>query len=209
MPHTSDILWRNTSNTLTIWFMYGSTISSRQVPATTSGQVVSPGQDWQIQGTGDFNGDGLTDVLWRNTDGTVLVWTMSGATILSQLALATPDGQVVRPGSDWQIQGTGDFNADGQSDILWRNTNGTVQLWLISGNTILSRPNLPVVPGSDWQIQGTGDFNANGTTDILWRNAGGAVAIWSISGGALASQLFPYLVTDSSWQIKGVGMFDP
>jgi hypothetical protein len=38
---------------------------------------------WHIEGTGDFNGDGKADILWRHDDGTVGTWHMNGATVLS------------------------------------------------------------------------------------------------------------------------------
>ena len=30
----------------------------------------NPGPSWQIRGTGDFNGDGRSDILWQGSDGT-------------------------------------------------------------------------------------------------------------------------------------------
>ena len=29
----------------------------------------NPGPSWQVKGTGDFNGDGKSDILWQNNDG--------------------------------------------------------------------------------------------------------------------------------------------
>jgi hypothetical protein len=78
---------------------------------------------------------------------------MSGSTILAQPGLSTV------PGPDWHIQGTGDFDGDGKTDILWRNDGGTVLVWFMSGSTILAQPGLSTVPGPDWHIQGTGDFD--------------------------------------------------
>jgi hypothetical protein len=42
-----------------------------------------PGQ-WSIQLTGDFNGDGMSDILWQDTSGNVAIWQMNGVTVLNQ-----------------------------------------------------------------------------------------------------------------------------
>jgi hypothetical protein len=55
--------------------------------------------------------------------------------------------------TSWIIAETGDFNGDGFSDILWRNANGDVAIWLINGTQILSAPDVGNVPMS-WTIQG-------------------------------------------------------
>ena len=53
----------------------------------------------------------------------------------------------------WTIQETGDFNGDGMSDILWRNTDGDVAIWLMNGLTPISQTDIGNVPTS-WTIQG-------------------------------------------------------
>jgi hypothetical protein len=58
----------------------------------------------------------------------------------------------------WVVVGTGDFNGDGKSDILWRNSNGDVGIWLMNGTQTLSQPvDLGNVP-TNWAVQGA---NAN------------------------------------------------
>ena len=106
-----------------------------------------------------------------------------------------------------EIQGTGDFNGDGKSDVLWRNVNGTVAIWFMNNGSIQSQVYASVVPGNDWQIKGTGDFNADGKADILWRNNDGTVAIWLMNGGAITVQAYPG-VPGNDWQIQGTGDFD-
>ena len=70
-----------------------------------------------INGVGDFDGDGKSDILWRNTTtGDVGLWELNGASI----ALATNIANGVA--SNWVINGVGDVNGDGKSDIIWRNT---------------------------------------------------------------------------------------
>ena len=37
------------------------------------------------------------------------------------------------PGASWKAVGTGDFNDDGHSDILWQNANGQAAIWEMNG----------------------------------------------------------------------------
>jgi hypothetical protein len=46
--------------------------------------VANVPRTWTIVGTGDFNGDGRSDILWRDTSGNVAIWEMNGTTILNQ-----------------------------------------------------------------------------------------------------------------------------
>ena len=190
---TSDILWRNTtSGEVYLWLMNGTTIASQ-------GEVgaVSPSSGWNIVGVGDFNGDGKADILWQNsTSGEVYIWLMSGTTIASQGTPAT-----VSPSSGWSIAGAGDFDGNGTSDILWRNTtSGEVYIWLMNGTTITSRGS-PGTVSSAWSIQGVGDYNGDGKADVLWRNTSGEVYVWEMDGLTIASQGSPGTAS-SPWQIS-------
>jgi hypothetical protein len=98
----------------------------------------------------DFNGDGKTDILWRNkSTGQNVVWLMNGTTYSSYAELL----QVAD--TNWQIVGTGDFNADGKTDILWRNkTTGQNVVWLMNGITYSSYTELLQVTDTNWEIVG-------------------------------------------------------
>ena len=39
---------------------------------------------WSLLLTGDFNGDGMSDILWQDTSQNVAIWEMSGTTVLNQ-----------------------------------------------------------------------------------------------------------------------------
>jgi FG-GAP repeat len=57
--------------------------------------------------------------------------------------------------SNWSIALTGDFNGDGKTDILWRDSStGTVVIWFMNGVQVASTASLGAV-GTDWTIQGT------------------------------------------------------
>ena len=52
----------------------------------------------------------------------------------------------------WVVAGTGDFNGDGKSDILWRNTvTGETYIYLMDGLTLLPGGYLPTVV-TDWIV---------------------------------------------------------
>jgi hypothetical protein len=47
--------------------------------------------------------------------------------------------------------GTGDFNGDGQSDILSQNDDGHVAIWGMNGTRIIGSSNI-ANPGPTWRI---------------------------------------------------------
>ena len=90
-------------------------------------------------GIGDFNGDGVPDILWRDTSaGTVAIWFLnSSGTVQSTASVG-----VVPTGTTWTIVETGDFNGDGMSDILWIDGSGNVAIWFMNGATVASTAGL-------------------------------------------------------------------
>ena len=90
------------------------------------GQV---GTEWHVESTGDFTGDGIGDVVWRNLNGDVMTWQMNGP----QIGQATIVGNV---GNEWHMQGTGDLDGNGGADLVWRNDAGVLMLWTMSGTNI-------------------------------------------------------------------------
>ncbi|WP_295530708.1 FG-GAP-like repeat-containing protein [Novosphingobium sp. Chol11] len=151
---------------------------------------------WLQSVRNDFNGDGRSDVLWRNDNGFLSQWlgTASGG--------FTDNGTLVNQfvPSAWKIQDAADFNGDGFADVLWRNDNGQLSQWLGSATGRLIDNGAVVnqfVPNA-WKIQGTGDFNGDGRADIMWRNDNGQLSEWIgtanggfIDNGAVVNQFVP------------------
>ena len=97
--------------------------------------------------------------------GEVYIWLMNGATITST---GTPGS----PTSDWSIAGVGDFDGNGTSDILWKNsTTGQVYIWFMNGTTYSSSASVSYVSLRTGAIEGVGDYDGSGRAGILWRNS--------------------------------------
>ncbi|MBR1123495.1 FG-GAP repeat protein [Bradyrhizobium lablabi] len=147
----------------------------------------------------DFNGDGKSDIVWRNDAGVGQIWDMDGATILDANSL----GGVP---TNWNVAGTGDFNGDGKADLLWRNDAGVTQIWNMDDGAIASTRSLGVIP-TNWNVLGAGDFNGDGQADLLWRNDNGTVQMWDMNDGAIVGA-HNLGVIPAAWKLAGTGDFN-
>ena len=133
---------------------------------------------------GDFNGDGLTDLLWWDPDtNRITIWFMDGGSVKE---VSEPlEGLDI---SQWLLIGAGDLNGDGVSDILWWNPEtGEVLFWYPPSNPgetprstfqVISTPCAETMSGN-MVLSYLGDIDGDGRDDILWRDyAGGEVTLW-------------------------------
>jgi hypothetical protein len=153
----ADMLWRQSSSqTLTLWQMNNAVVSQSSA-ITYNGGAVAPDSSWTVAGVGDFDGDGHVDVLWRQAaTGLLAEWLMNGSTITAAAAptFHSVQGQAISPDSSWSIVEFGDFNNDGNTDMLWRqNTTGALSEWLMNGTTITASNAVGVTPDGSWQVQ--------------------------------------------------------
>jgi len=195
----SDVLWRNSlTGENYLYPMSGTAILAAEGFLRTVADL-----NWQIVGSGDFDGDGKTDVLWRNAaTGQNYVYFMDGRTIKpSEGFLRTVDDL------SWKVAGVGDFDGDGKADILWRNdATGDTYIYLMDGRTIKGEGFLRTVADPSWQIAGVGDFDGDGKADVLWRNASsGQNYLYPLDGLTIKpSEGFIRTVPPASgWQVVG------
>jgi len=141
----ADVLWRNSSSGENyVYLMNGTSIAGEGYLRTVADQ------NWHVVGVADFDGDGRSDILWRNSStGDNYMYPMAGLTILAT------EGYI-RSVSDqnWRVEGVADFNGDGRSDILWRNSStGENYMYPMAGLTILPGEGyIRAVSDQSWKI---------------------------------------------------------
>lgn len=152
----------------------------------------------------DFNGDGISDFMWRDSSGTMSEWLGSKG---GGFHWNPASGFSV--GTDWSMLGFGDFNGDGTNDILWRQSStGTVMEWLANaqGNFAWNvNYDLPTT----YQFQTLGDFNGDGREDIMWRAPDGTLSEWlGQPNGSFAWNPNAAMQLTTDWQLIGSGDFN-
>lgn len=147
---------------------------------------------------GDFDGDGRSDVFWRNErTGRNAIWLH--ADYSNQRAARRVDA------SGWTVAGMGDFDGDGTADLFWRNTStGANVAW--RGGDYGDGLDITDVANAAWGVATIGDFDGDGREDLMWRNwETGANVIWA--GADYRSQVGLPAVS-LGWQVAGAADFD-
>ena len=192
---TDDLVWGN-GQAWAVWMMAGGSYAGAESATANS--------EWWIAGAGDFNGDGSSDILWRNNNGALLIYLMREGRYITHV---TPPSASLT----WVLRSVADVNGDKISDLIWHSSsNGDVYVWVM-GNSgqPTTTGSLGLVTGG-WTISGTGDFNHDGKADLFWtrRNPPQSTqtSIWLLDGAAIAgyytlsTPTIPY-----TYSFKGIG----
>jgi hypothetical protein len=204
----ADILWWNPgSGQLSAWLMNGTQVTGDSFVS----KLTAASSGWSVKGSGDFNRDGHTDVLWYHPgSGQVALWYLNGTTVAGEVVLSLGS----HGSAGWDIKGTGDFNRDGHLDVLWHHAgHGQVAIWYLNGTTVAGNAVLSQTsPGSaGWELKGTGDFNRDGHLDVLWYNGWtGEVGPWFLNGTTVIGYAYLTQTSPSSagWELMGTGDYN-
>jgi hypothetical protein len=191
----NDIVWTmpGTTNVL-LWTMKGlSLIESNWLPELAIGEGIA--------GTGDFNGDGMADLLITNSTATV-IRLMNGTAKIQDVTLTNAP-----PSSAAQIVGVGELAGTELADILWRDSaTGSNTVWVMQGTNVLVATSLSRQADPDWQVEAVADFDGDGIADIVWRHAkSGENKIW-LTGSRLGpnhTEVVLPQMADPNWVIAG------
>ena len=172
-----------------------------QGPAAGQPALAATARDgWRLATAGDFDGDGQSDLFWRQDTGATFMELRHGAAVVNAAGFGPVE-------ASWQLAPSGDFDGDGRADLLWHHDGGDTYLWLMDGLTLRATHDFGVV-GAAWHIAGVGDLNGDGRADILWRHADGQLYGWLMEGAGIAGQGMVSAQAGTDWQVAGMGDFN-
>jgi len=130
----ADVLWQHKgSGSLVLWHSLGR-VGFEPLPVA---QPLGPG--WRGVAVADFDGNGAADVIWRHVKSGKLALSLFEAGAVSKLRLVGSGERAPLR----ELVGSGDFDGDGNLDVLVRNV-GTpaLELWRLRAGSLLSASNI-------------------------------------------------------------------
>lgn len=129
------------------------------------------GSGWKIAAFADVDSDLDNDAIWVSEDGTVAVWTLDADKVSAQSTIGSAPG--------WDLIATGDYNADGRSDLFWRKRGSeSAAVWLLDGAKLVDTRTMADA-GAEWTVLASAQFDATPGADLLWSGPENALVLWS------------------------------
>jgi len=155
----ADLVWQNTrSGQAVVWFMNG-------LVRVRTATLPTPPAGARIAAADDVDGDGRADlVLHDAASGALGIWLMQGSTRTAVLA-PNLGGELVAA-----VVGSGDFDASGTADLVWRTPGGGMRLWISRNGGPGEGVALESPPESGWAVAAVADLGGDGKSDLVWRN---------------------------------------
>ena len=199
--NVTDLLWfRESNNSYFVSLVKNGSVDTYQYSGGGPNYGI-----WLVQLSGDFNGDGVTDMLWwKDSDNAYFVRLMEDGIPGEHMYLGGGGDQ------DIQLTGVGDFNGDGTTDLLWNRESNNAYFVTLVDNGVPGEFHY-VGGGNDHDviITGLGDFNSDETTDILWRrDSNGANFVTLIDHAGPGAFNYVGWGGDIDISVIGVGDFD-
>jgi len=200
-----SLFWQNQlTGQVQTWHMVGGNVID-----TRPLSKVNNDPHWKVAATGDLNGDGYPDILWRHdTQGVLYCWFLQNNTVIGESLLSINS----QTDFNWQIRAIGDVNGDGYEDIIWEYNDGTLVVWLMRGATVTSWSlfSIPSVGSSNWRVVGSADVNGDGRADMIFQEiTSGSMVAWLLQGTTVAGWGFLSIPqVDPNWRIQTAGNID-
>ncbi len=142
---------------------------------------------------------GPSALVLQFADGKMEAWSISNRNVNRSAIWGT------KPDS-CRLLGMGDFNHDGQRDLLLETDDDGIAVWLMVRDVLATVVPMGKVP-KNWKIIGVGDFDGDGNSDVLLEHSDRTLAFWFMERTDIREGVLSLRVP-SGWQIVGVSDFD-
>ena len=207
---SGDLVWFRPSDGLSyIWVMNG----GLKIRNTASPGGVDA--SWQFQACSDFDGDGIADMLWRNSiTGELRIWYLRANGERDRWQTMQVDSVVAADPLNYTFLGLADVDGNGFKDIILTNHGQLTRFQLTKPTGSPVTPYQVLYDAKGWSLAKTGDFDGDGRDDELFRYAPTGVSAFDyVTGFApdgqilTTTQFMPLAQPLAEWTIAAVGNY--
>ena len=140
--------------------------------------------DLRLVGHGDFDGDGRAELLWQHTDSSFQLGPPTDAPAVVEWILPEDDSDDATH-TTGQLLTVADLNGDGRDDLLFRGSDGFLDLALslaISSGVRFEWMPGPEITTDGLELVATLDLDLDGAAEIVWWHDE-ALEIWELQNG--------------------------
>ena len=195
LNNEEDIVWQNRVGNLTgdknvvVWYapeLYalGIWVGPDEYPEWIALSASFGGNDWNLVGCGDFDGDGKDSVVMSYNDGQ-FYYTAGLEQDTQSLGVSDWRG--------WALRAIGDFSGDGKDDIVFFHEE-TGSMVLCADGNIDRYVSIGQLAADDWFVVGAGDYNGDQKDDLLVRQKSTGMLGYYASG------------IQDNWNVLGYGV---
>ena len=189
---SGDLIWQDSDRKIAVWLRDGTNFTAKNTL-----RALAPAET--IVASMDFDGDGVEDVVTRDTDAKQV------NVLRMRNGLPTTEFNVPLPDLSWRVVPHGR-----ESGLLLRQ-DGTGRVVLVSRDLVsgaISSSNFPS-PEAGAAIEGMGDVDGNGTTDMVCRNPDtDEIAIWRMNRNNEVVSARDLGIDGGRWRIEAVRDWD-
>jgi hypothetical protein len=186
----------------------------------TNGQEYTNGTDPTVANTvsvsvkNDYNHDGIAGWIWKGESNGVETqsqnWQLTFPLYSPNWAVPNRFYTPIFPDqTNWELLTSGDFNKDGDADILWRHkTLATWKVWQMQdGLRVAQNSPADFDLAHEWTVVGAGDTDRDGDDDvILNKSSTGEILIWQMQDHAIAAT--QNIGTKAGYTLSRIGDFN-
>ena len=167
-----------------LFFQHGGGLVARLLGATGA---------WKLRTAGDIDGDGVSDLLFQDTEGNTAGWLLNAD---GSIRSVIKWGQV----GAWKLCVCADYVGEGHAQIFFQHPNGPVAFWHIDTNGVFQGAELVLPNAGPWHLRAAIPHAAGGRADLYWQTDTGLVAVWQQqSGGGITAQF----IGSTGWPLCG------